>query len=120
MGCIRPDCLRRAAHRHHVVYEQELRRRWDSSPKVRKRWPTYPKLKNDVRNLVDICFNHHTGTEGHHSGGRHTLPLEMLPDEAIEFAFELLGPFAYDYLRRRYAGEDPRLESHLATASQAA
>lgn len=117
MRCIDPDCLARAIHRHHVVYEQELRRRWDSDPAVRERWPRYQLLKGDPRNLVDICFNHHTGREGHHSGGEKAILLERLPDEAIEFAFDLLGGYAYDYLKRRYRGDDPRLESHLAAAA---
>lgn len=114
MGCIYSDCLKRAPHRHHVVYEQELQRRWDSSPEVRERWPAYRRLREDCRNLVDMCHHHHFA---HHDGSRSKIELSMLPDEALEFAFELLGAYAYDYLRRRYAGDDPRLESHLAAAS---
>lgn len=40
--------------------------------------------------------------------------MTALTGENIAFAFTLLGEAAYDYLRRRYEGEDPRLELALA------
>ena len=49
---------------------------------------------------------------GHHNGTRR-FSLALLPDVAYEFAGELMGPAAYDYLRRRYDGEDPRLDALL-------
>ncbi len=68
---------------HHVVYEQEVRRR---------RGPLH-----DPRNALGLCDPCHTG---HH--GQHPLPLRTLPLEAVEFARELLGDHASDYLKRRY------------------
>lgn len=113
MGCIHPDCLKRAPHSHHVVYEQELQRRWDSDPKVRETYPRYSLLKGDVRNLVDMCQPHHFD----HHGGSFKIEVVQLSDDALTFSFEILGPYAYDYIKRRYRGDDPRLELHLAAAS---
>lgn len=49
-----------------------------------------------------------------HLGAAHTfrLPLTVLRDENYRFARDLLGPErAYEYLRRRYIGDDPRLRA---------
>jgi hypothetical protein len=44
------------------------------------------------------------------------LTLAYVPDAALEFATDLFGAEkAYNYLRRRYAGEDPRLDALLAS-----
>lgn len=51
-----------------------------------------------------------------HHGRSRVLPLERLPDSVFAFAVELLGPAAFDYLRRRYGGEDVRLDALLAEA----
>lgn len=115
MRCIDLDCLSSGGLEHHVVYKQHLKQRWKSGLVDRERWPSMTALVRDPRNLVDICKHHH---ERHHDQGRDRLYATMLPDEAIEFAFELLGAFAYDYLGRRYQGPDPRLERLLrATAA---
>lgn len=114
MGCLDPTCTRRVAHRHHVVYKQELERRWKSGLIDTTIWPSLTRLVTDPRNLADVCHQHHFG---HHDGSDYKMSMALLPDEAVEFAFEALGAYAYDYLRRRYAGEDPRLESHLAAAA---
>lgn len=93
-------CSLRAVQRHHAVYEQEVRREGGS-------------VKDD-RNLVPVCKRCH---ERHH---QRVVPLESyrLPDAVFEFARELLGAgAAYEYLRRRYAGSDPRLESLLLEAA---
>lgn len=87
--------VKRSAQSHHVVYEQELARRglvlWD------------------LRNQMPLCADCH---EKHHKRGR-PIPLIFLTDDNIEYAFEALGAFAYDYLRQRYAGDDDRLEQAL-------
>lgn len=114
MRCVHEDCLKRAPHRHHVVYEQELRRRWKSGQVDMARWPTKKRLLEDCRNLIDMCQPHHFA---HHDGATGRILTTMLPDEALEFAFELLGPYAYDYIKRHYEGADPRLESLLAAAA---
>lgn len=85
-------CGERAVHMHHVLYRQQLRRlRADAS---------------DPRSVVPVAFRCHGD---HHSGARR-LPLAVLPDAAFDFALEAMGAACYDYLLRRYSGEDPRLD----------
>lgn len=68
----------------------------------------------DGRNLVLIAHDCHGA---HHSRAR-PLPLRVLPDSVFEFAAELMGAeAAFEYLRRRYTGKDPRLEALLSAAS---
>ncbi len=101
-GCGRKKGL----HRHHVVYQQRLRQvdaeRFDT-------------LRADPRNIVLLAFRCH----GQHHARREVLPLRVLPDSVYEFAAEVLGygP-AFEYLRRHYAGDDPRLDALLDVVSQ--
>lgn len=90
---------------HHVVYQQELR--W-----VAKRLRVAARgLLDDPRNLVPITFDCH----GRHHSGARRFELARLPDSVFEFAAEVLGVGpGYEYLRRRYAGEDPRLDALIA------
>lgn len=92
---------KKSAHRHHVIYEQELDRR--GLP------------KHDRRNLMGLCpgchWNHHHGPYAN------KIPLGLLTDENLQYAFESLGAFAYDYLKRRYAGDDGRLDEMLEEAA---
>lgn len=90
--------LRRAVDPHHVVLEQELIRR-GIDPDA------------DLRCGMALCRECH---DRHHSGGPGKIALRTLRDDSLDFAFEVLGPYAYDHLRRRYGGDDPRLESRLA------
>lgn len=77
-------------HPHHVVYEQHC-----------------PEgTKSDTRNCLRLCPDCHAN---HHGRARPIL-LTQLRDANYEFAFEVLGDAAYDYLRTRYDGDDPRLE----------
>lgn len=90
------DCRRRDLLQHHVVYRQAIERAggdvWDS------------------RDSMTVCNPGHTS---HHQRGK-IIPLVLLPDVAYLFAAELLGaPRAYEYLRRRYGGDDPRLDALL-------
>jgi hypothetical protein len=39
----------------------------------------------------------------------HKVKLRQLTTENIEYAFAIMGAAAYDYLRRHYAGSDPRV-----------
>ena len=81
---------------HHVVYQQRVRREGGDL--------------NDPRNLLLVGDDEH---ERHHNRSR-PFPLSRLPDSAFEFAGELLGAgAAYNYLRRRYVGDDPRLANLL-------
>lgn len=91
--------------RHHVFYAQHLRGRGQCA---------------DPRNLVVVALVCHGR---HHSGadGSWRYPLGLLPDSVFEFGVEVFGPGrAFEYLRRRYRGEDPRLDALLAGESAAA
>lgn len=87
-------CGQRAVHLHHVVYQQHI-----------------PLAQRDAAaNLVPIAFHCH----GAHHGRSRPLCLHLLPDEAYSFAAKVLGRGkAYEYLNRRYAGSDIRLERLL-------
>lgn len=96
---------------HHVVYRQELRRL------ARERVTAGPPdvawemiLVADRRNLVPLGPKCHAA---HHNRSR-PLALHLLPDSVFEFASQVLGAGrAYEYLRRRYAGGDPRHDALL-------
>lgn len=81
---------------HHAgVYEQELRR---------LKLPLW-----DPENALRLCWRCHAL---HHAPAS-KLALSILRDENINYAFGVLGPRGYDYLRRRYTGQDRRLEAAL-------
>jgi cytochrome c553 len=96
-------CLtKRAAHSHHVTYEAELGRRG---------LPKYDKA-----NMMALCLDCHFA---HHNASRR-IPLALLSDANLEYAFNALGAHAFDYLTRRYAGSDPRLDEALRRSEEAA
>lgn len=91
---------------------------WDAHHVVAK-----SKLKRDghfiwdTRNALRLCDEYAPkNCHGKHTGGEKKVPLSALTDDNISYAFEVLGPHAVDYLRRGYAGEDPRLGRALAEA----
>ena len=96
--CRVPGCEDRGRpHQHHVTYVQEVRRHGGEML--------------DPRNALTLCVRHH----GRHHSRQEPVPLRVLRRENIEFAVELMGaPAAYEYLRRRYVGDDPRLEALIA------
>lgn len=103
-ACQHPGCTsgrRERLAEHHVVYQQEVRRRQGDV--------------SDGRNALRLCNSCHPA---HHHRSR-PVPLTALRDENYEFAFELMGGAAFDYLRRRYAGEDPRLHEWLRRTTAA-
>jgi hypothetical protein len=110
-------CERRGPLRHHCVYEQELDRIWRGAEAAERRggraplaWPTKTALWRDSRNLVPVAHSCHGA---HHNRSR-PLSAWRLPDGVFEFARELLGAgAAYEYISRRYAGSDARLEALL-------
>lgn len=111
MRCI-CGCGQRGVHDHHVVYEQVVRRAYRDLQRAGKscRWQSEAAAVNDGRNIVPIAFGCHGGQHG----GNDRLRLSKFPDRCFEFAAELLGPGkAYEYLNRRYAGPDPRLDRLL-------
>jgi hypothetical protein len=97
------NCNSRGAwHAHHAgVYEQKLRHLglplWEPA--------------NALRLCLDCHAKHHTP--------RQKLKLKVLRAENIRYAFQTLGECAYDYLRARYSGNDPRIERELARARSA-
>lgn len=92
-------CTGRAVQRHHVIYRQELKWRGGSM--------------KDKRNLVPVCKRCH---EKHHQAVER-LPMRRLPDEFFEFARDLMGAGpAYEWVRRFYAGSDPRHDALLEAA----
>lgn len=91
-------CPARAVHDHHAIYRQEIARRKGD--------------QKDPRNLVPLCFDCH----GAHHGRSRVIFLTDLPDSVYEFATELMGPAAFDYMSRRYSGGDPRLLRILETS----
>ena len=80
---------------HHAILEQSIRREGGD-------W-------YDTRVGMTLCESCH---QAHHRRVR-VIPLVLVPDSAIEFAYELLGPGAYDYLLRHYQGPDPRVDALL-------
>lgn len=92
-------CPRRSSlHPHHVVYAQHVE---GAGGDV---W--------DPRNRLMLC----EGCHADHHGPNWRVPLLLLPDRCIAFAVELLGAAAFDYLTRRYDGEDPRVAAILDQA----
>lgn len=93
-ACMAPDCPSGTGWLalHHICYRQHLRRSGGDE------W--------DPRNGFTLCPSCHTS---HHRRGR-VLPVSCLPDAALEFAQEVFGGYAADYLRRYYVDDgDPRL-----------
>lgn len=87
--------------RHHVVKQQHVHAEGGDE------W--------DLRNAMDLgatCVCH----EMHHKSSVSDMRilLTKIPDEAVEFAFELLGRGAHFYLRRHYRDKDERVELALA------
>lgn len=113
-------CGARAEDRHHCLYEQDLRRAYRSTRPAAVRGglekdPAWLELTYDPRNLVSVSRRCHSN---HHSRAR-PYHLPMLPDSVFEFAAEVLGAGrAYNWLRRHYNGEDPRLDALLVVESR--
>jgi hypothetical protein len=107
-------CGRKAPQRHHIVYQQELGRRWESGDLGAPWLPMIHSLADlsaDPRNIVWIAVDCHAA---HHNASKR-LPLSVLPDSVFRFALELMGAgAAFEYLRRRYSGGDPRLDELLS------
>lgn len=99
--CRHPWCPGTPARvqQHHVVYRQEVEREGGDT--------------GDARNALALCVTCHARHHGRQPG--RVVELVVLRDENIEYAVDLLGAGrAYNYLRRRYAGSDPRVEALIA------
>jgi hypothetical protein len=86
--CQHPRCRtpRASWQPHHVVYEQEVRRRG------------FPKW--DPRNMLRLCRTCHLSL---HHQRIDPVPLTALLPQNLAYAEEVLGDYAEDYLARRYA-----------------
>lgn len=97
--CQHPACTTPTARwsAHHVVYRQEL---------ARRRLPEW-----DPRDALRLCENCHVPKQHQRTA---PVPTTALLDNNIAFAFEVLGLFAADYLRRFYddSTPDPRIAEH--------
>lgn len=105
-------CGQRAVQRHHAVYEAELRRLYRTWKKAgdTRGW-TLTRLTRDPRVLLPVARSCH---DEHHARIR-PLPAACLPDGVFEFAREIMTPGqAYEFISRRYSGDDPRLDELLA------
>lgn len=89
---------------HHVIERQELRNQGLNE------W--------DLDNALRLCDRPVGGCHQNHTAASKRVRLERLTDRNIDFAFRALGPAAYDYLKRRYGGDDPRVERKLKEASE--
>jgi hypothetical protein len=71
----------------------------------------------DTRNALRLCEGLETKRcHMQFENRRVTITTAMLTDDNIEYAFEKLGAYAADYLRREYddSAADPRIERKLA------
>lgn len=82
---------------HHVLYEQELDRRGV------KPW--------DTRNALRICTEGRTNCHSRHHWKVRAIKTVELLDCNVLYVFEILGPYAADWLRRYYddTTPDPRI-----------
>lgn len=86
-----------------MIEKQELRRRG---------LPQY-----DIRNALRLCPpNVGEGCHGGQTTALRRVPASALTDDNVAYAFEKLGPFAFYYITRRYAGGDERLDRAVAEA----
>jgi len=103
-GCGHPP-----AHLHHVTYQQELTRVYRTARREGRATRPLKAILGDERNLVPAAHLCH----GSHHARSQPYRLDMLPDSAYEFAAEVLGVRAHDWLARRYVGQDARLDALL-------
>lgn len=102
IGCAACGAVGKPFHAHHVVDKQTLRRERHITGNA----------AYDTRNALRLC----AGLDGprchmQFEHARITIPTTKLLDENIAYAFEVLGLWAADYLRREYddTTPDPRI-----------
>lgn len=83
---------------------------WDAHHVVEKKYLKKHGLPLfDPRNALRLCESCHS----RHTTASQRIPMESLRDENIDYAFEILGAYAYDYLHRYYDGTDGRVQASL-------
>lgn len=89
---------------HHVIQKQRCRR--EHAP------------QHSPDNALRLCSGSAGSCHVRHTTHQELVPLACLRDENIEFAVRWLTPGpAYEYLRRYYAGSDPRVDQLLQRAA---
>lgn len=94
----------RPFHAHHVVDKAALEKRGIRG-----------NARFDTRNALRLCEDLSAGIAGRchlqFENRRIEITASMLKDCNIDYAFEVLGAYAYDYLRQEYVGvdDDPRI-----------
>lgn len=91
---------------HHVLERQELSRRG------------LPEF--DTRGALRLCKEAVGNCHSRHTTATRRVKFSELTEENISYAFEALGPFAIDYLTRRYEVDDGRVEAALQRAEEVA
>lgn len=92
---------------HHAITKEEIKRVHRTTLREGHASRPLKVLLADERNLVPAAHVCH----GSHHAASQRYRLDMLPDSVFEFAAEVLRERAHGYLRRRYAGEDARLDA---------
>lgn len=96
-------------------YASPLGKNWEAHHVVEASWlrthhlPIYD-TRNALRLRPDIHRKHTNRVEIIH--------LHCLLDQNIEYAFEIMGPTAEEFLYRRYRGEDDRVQRALKVAEE--
>lgn len=88
---------------------------FDAHHVVERQWLSqHGKPEWDARNAMRLC-DRWTESRCHerHTSGSWKIALTCLSDGHYDYAYEVMGPAAYDYLGRHYAGEDPRRDQLL-------
>lgn len=89
---------------HHVVSRQQLK-------KAGEGWREW-----DERNALRLCVvpvSEGSNCHYQHENAVRRVRVSELTQENIDFAFEALGDFAFDYLQRYYRCDDESLEREL-------
>lgn len=88
---------------------------WEAHHVVEKRWLREHNLPQwDERNALRLRPDVHRK----HTNRVEIIRLSYLLDENIEYAFEIMGPAAYDYLIRVYRGEEDRVKRAFRLAEE--
>lgn len=110
--------FREAAQAQRVCAVTGSTGKWDAHHVVEAAWlrRNAPDSVFDQRNALRLLKRVHE----RHTNAYQRVPLVALRAENIAFAFDVMGPAAYDYLKRHYSGEDPRIEAALEVTHAAA
>jgi hypothetical protein len=91
---------RKGLTQHHVVYEQHVRKHGGDP--------------FDPRDGLTVCLDEHNR---HHDGSAWKIPVARLRPDNLQFALELLGDYAADYLARHYDGTPAEIQARLLTVA---